>query len=130
MQPVMRNKRFWICDSVPKTFEDIDGTKELYDAEGYYDARTSTYKPSGHLIDSFTRPAAKKDVADTLAMALEYEFKKNRKPQRYCFYKPYRPKPLPEPLTEQRKDALRVKEYQHSPTDENWWDKTLNDFGF
>lgn len=130
LQHPMRNRRFWVVDTVPQTFDDIDGPKELWNPIGYHDPRSGKRLPSGELVDEFLRKAAKKDVADTLAMILEYQFVRGRKPQRICSYKEWRPKDRPRPLTEQRQEAYRAAEYSQEPTGQDWWDRTLNDIGY
>ena len=130
LQHPMRNRRFWVVDTIPKTFDDIDGPKELWNPTGYYDSRTKRQLPSGELVEEFLRKSAKKDVADTLAMILEYQSVRGRKPQRICSYREYRPKERPLPLTEQRIEVYRSAEYSQEPTGSNWWDQVLNDNGF
>ena len=124
----MLNRHFFVCDTVPKTFEDLDGTRELWNPEGFWDARTKTKMPSGELVDEFLKATSKKDIPDALAMVLEYESAGGAKQRRICSYKPWRPKAAPTSLTEQRKSAYHSAEYRQSGSD--WWDQTLHEHGF
>lgn len=127
LQPLLMNKHFYVVDTVPTTFEDLDGTKVLWDPEGFYDARTKTRQPGGELVDEFLKGTAKKDIPDALAMILEYEpVRGGHKP--YCDYKPWKPRAPRTSLTEQRKQRYHAEHYQQSNTD--WWDSTLHNHGF
>lgn len=127
LQPLLMNKHFYVVDTVPTTFEDLDGTKVLWDPEGFYDARTKTRQPGGELVDEFLKGTAKKDIPDALAMLLEYEpVRGGHKP--YCDYKPWKPRAPRTTLTEQRKQRYHAEHYQQSNQD--WWDSTLHNHGF
>lgn len=128
LQPVMANGRFWVVDTVPRTFVDVDGEKELWNPKGFFNARVKAYEPSGELIDEFLRPTAKKDIPDTLAMVLEHEKTKTGHHKRMCFYKPWRPKDGARSLTQRRQDAYHRAEYQQEPRGD-WWEDTLNRHG-
>lgn len=123
----MLHRHFFVCDTVPKTFEDLDGTRELWNPEGFWDARTKTKQASGELVDEFLKATSKKDIPDALAMVLEYESAGGSKQRRICSYKPWRPKAAPTSLTDQRKNAYHQAEYRQSESD--WWERTLNDHG-
>ena len=130
----MLTKRFFVVDTVPRTYEDLDGTRPLWDPRGFYDARTKEYQPAGELVDQFLRfrrgkrqEADKLDIADAIAMILE-EQKVRGVSKRYCVYRPWRPKPHPQSLTEARAETYHREEYHPSTSD--WWEKTLGEHGF
>ena len=130
LQPVLNGKRFFVVDTVPRSYTDSDGERELWNPTGFYDARTKKFLPSGEMIEQFLKATAKKDIPDTLAMAMEYK-KTKYGMKRFCPYKPYKPRPRPgegPPLTEQRRITYHRAEYQSQSGD--WWDKTLHDHGF
>lgn len=127
LQPVMKAGNFYVVDTVPKTFVDTGGEKELWNPAGFFDARSQKMLPSGELVDEFIRASSKKDIPDALAMILEYERTRTGF-KRLCGYKPYRP---PEPawsLTRQRSDQYHQEQYGPASA-EDWWDKTLRDNG-
>lgn len=128
MEPPMRNNRFFVVDTVPRIFTDMDGDRELWNPHGFYNARTKRTEPSGELVDEFLKSTARKDIPDTLAMLLEYK-KTKHGPKRYCQYRPYRPRQRQTmALTEQRKADYHRQEYQSQ--DGDWWERTLNEHGF
>jgi len=128
MHPVMMNKHFYVVDTVPHTFEDLDGTRVLWDPEGFYDARTKTKMPGGELVDEFSKATAKKDIPDALAMILEYEAVRGGH-KRMCSYRPFKPRAATasSSLTDQRKAAYHAAHY-HQPASD-WWDRTLHEHG-
>lgn len=128
LEPSMRSKHFFVVNTVPKTFDDLDGPKELWNPQGFYNARTKTYEPGGELVDEFLKATAKKDIPDALAMILEWE-KTRGGHKRFCTYKPYKPRQRVTSLTEQRRDAYHQANYQSSASSD-WWDKTLHEQGF
>lgn len=127
LQPSMRLKRFFVCDTVPRTFTDLDGEKTLWDPEGVWDARLKEKVPGGELVDEFVKSSGKKDIADALAMILEYEKTKNGGMKQLCPYRPYRPKQPKRSLTEQRHEDYVRAEYQQPSTSGDWWESKLND---
>lgn len=129
LQPPMRNKHFFVVDTVPRTYTDLDGEKELWNPAGFWDARTKTQQPSGELVDEFIKSNAKVDIPDALAMVLEYEKVKNGM-RRLCSFKPWRPRTKPRSLTEQRQEDYARAEYQQFDNSTDWWDKTLHEHRF
>lgn len=126
LQHPMANRRFWVCNTVPATFMDVDGEKELWNPTGHYDARTKALSPSGELVDEFVRSSSKKDIPDALAMILEYE-KTRRGVRRKCTFKPWTPPPLRRSLTAERNEAYHVAQYSPNVTSGDWWDNLLHD---
>jgi hypothetical protein len=131
----MSQKRFFVVNTVPRTYEDLSGTKELWNPNGHIDSRNKKERqPSGELVDQFIRfkrgkgkGAGKKDIADAVAMLLEEQKLPNGNTRRYCRYRPWQPKPVPTSLTEQRVEQYRAAEYPTAGSD--WWEKTLNEHG-
>lgn len=124
----MHDRKFYVCNTVPKYFDDLDGKRLLWDPEGYLDARTKIRSPDGELVQEFVRfraPGVKNDVADTIAMVLEYE-KANGKLRRYCAFKPARRTAQQQSLTAQRKSDYHQANYS-AQTDSDWWSKTMRD---
>lgn len=123
----MYDRKFYVVNTVPKYFDDLDGKRLLWDPEGYLDARTNIRAPDGELVQEFIRFKAKgvkNDIADTIAMILEYE-KDGSRLRRYCSFKPNR-KPTPMSLTQQRKAEYHAANYS-SGADVDWWSKTMRD---
>lgn len=129
LQPVMRNKHFYVVNTVPRTFIDVDGTKPLWNPEGHFDTIFKRWVASGELVDEFVKANAKRDIPDALAMILEYEKIGNNRYRRLCAYKPYTPRKTPASLTEQRKSDYHASEYHH-PANGDWWESTLRDNGY
>jgi len=125
LQPTMKSGNFYVVSTVPKTFMDLDGQKVLWDPAGHYDPQTKAMLPAGELVDEFVKGTGKRDIADTLAMILEYD-KGRRGSKRLCVYKPYRPKEPQRSLTQQRADDYHEAHYPTSSSEE-WWDKTLRE---
>lgn len=126
LQPVMRNRRFWICDTVPRTFDEVDGRKDLWNPTGYLDARTGSTMGSGELVDEFLRPSAKKDIPDTIAMILEYDMSNSRMPRRYCTHKTWRPRNRAS-LTDERLARYHSVEYADEQSTRDWWSRTASE---
>jgi hypothetical protein len=119
----------FVVDTVPKWFDDIDGKKLLWDPEGFKDAQTGIRQPDGELVNEFVRfkaPGMKKDVADSIAMVLEYD-KTGGRMKRHCQFRPSR-KPEPTSLTEDRISAYRAEHYPSGADGGDWWDKALRGF--
>lgn len=129
LQPPMRNKHFYVVDTMPKSFVDVDGERVLWDPKGHWDARLKAFLPGGELVDEFVKANSKKDIADSIAMVLEYEKLKNGY-RRLCSFKPWRPKPAPKALTEQRLEDYRRAEYHPSSASSDWWEQKLQEHGF
>lgn len=126
LQPVMRGRRFFVVDTLPRTFMDNGHEKVLWDPVGFYDATREQFAPGGEMVEEFVKESAKKDIPDTLAMVLEWSKKTQR---RYCNYKSWRPrKPTPS-LTEQRAADYHAQTYGQAQSGD-WWEKTLRDTGF
>jgi hypothetical protein len=130
----MTMKRFFVVDTVPRTYQDLSGPRELWNPTGYFDARTRTRQPSGELVDQFIRfkrgkgkAVGKKDVADAIAMILEEQKLPNGQKRRYCRYKPWQPRQQPISLTEHRREQYRAA--QDHPSSSDWWEKTLHEHG-
>lgn len=122
----MHDRKLYVVNTVPKHFEDLDGKRLLWDPEGYLDARSKARQPDGELVQEFIRfraPGVKADIADTLAMILEYE-KSGGKLRRYCAYKPSR-RQVPTSLTADRKAAYHAATYSTQPEQSDWWSKTM-----
>lgn len=117
--------QFYVVNTVPRTFEDLDGERILWDPEGHTDARSNTKLPGGELVDEFVRfPSTKwkRDIPDTLAMAYEVRVADG---YRYVKHRPLRAVSLRTPtLTELR--APR------QPDDDrpDYWSTTLKELGF
>jgi len=124
LHPHLRNRRFWVVDTVPKTFVDIDGTKSLWDPEGFFDQQLKQWVGSGELVDEFIKPGAKKDIPDALAMILETERIGRDRHRRLCAFRPYTPR-RKTGLTEARASAYHTDQYPSSAVD--WWDKLHHD---
>lgn len=127
MHAPLYDKRFFVVDTVPRHFDDLDGRRVLWDPEGYVDARTKMRQPDGELVTEFVRFKAsgvKQDIADTLAMILEYE-KVGVKLKRLCVYRPAKPKQQPQTLTEARLASYRAAEYSSDATSGDWWERTI-----
>ena len=130
LQPVMHHKRFFVVDTVPMVYKGANGDLPLWNPIGHYDGQRKKYLPAGELVDQFIKATAKKDIPDTLAMALEYRRTKWG-PRRMTPYKPFKPKPRTIdalPLAERRRAEYHQQEYQSHSGD--WWDRTLNEHGF
>jgi hypothetical protein len=98
----------------------------LWDPVGHYDAQTKTMQPSGELVDEFIRATGKKDIADTLAMILEYEKVRNGH-RRLCTYKPWKPPERQASLTQERKELYNPDNY--GSQSESWWERTVREHG-
>lgn len=125
------DRQFWVVNTVPRMFDDVDGQRVLFDPEGHFDARTKVKSPGGELVDEFIRLGAagvKTDIADTIAMIFEHE-KNNGRYRRYCSFKPAKKKALPTSLTEDRIAGYRAAHYPANATSGDWWERTLNNIG-
>jgi len=126
----MSQRQFFVVNTVPKTFDDVDGKRELWNPEGYFDARTKLRQPSGELVDEFLnhkKETAKRDVADAIAMIYEYD-RAGGKLRRYCSYRPAKPR-ITTPLTRERQIAYHEAQYPQASPDSlggDWWEKTIN----
>lgn len=134
MHTPMYRKQFWVVDTFPRTFEDLGGTRILYDPEGYVDPRTKIPQPAGELVDQFMRlgnPTQKKDLADAIALIVECEKTRNNGHlRRYCQYrKPRDPESAPAALTEQRIRDYRAAHIQTLGGSDDWLTRTFNDIG-
>ena len=130
MHAPMYDRKFHVVNTVPRVFDDLDGKRMLWDPDGFVDARQQGVKqPGGELVDEFVRFQAsgvKNDIADALAMALEFE-KDGSRMRRYCQYRPRRTPP-PESLTQQRVDAYRAVHYPQSQGQgQSWWENTIRE---
>lgn len=117
----MYHSHFWVVNTVPRTYDDVDGVHELWNPDGHYDGWTKTNQPSGELVDQFIRLGThpRKDIADTLAMVLENRKGRRGMVRRVCSYRPWNPKPA-KSLTQTRTDVYRAAHSGPDPTD--WWD--------
>jgi hypothetical protein len=82
MQPVMSDGRFFVVDTVPTSYRDVEGEKELWNPDGYLDPRSNCRLPSGELVNQFVRfglAGTRKDIADALAMSVEHNRKTERR---------------------------------------------------
>ena len=131
LQPPMRNKRFYVVNTIPRTFVDVDGVKCLFDPNGHHDAQLKRWLPSGELVDEFVKANAKRDIPDALAMLLEYEKVAANRYKRMCVYKPWTPKPV-QSLTDHRREEYHRSEYPTASPDGggDWWDRTLHANGY
>ena len=123
----MHDRKFFVVNTVPKTFDDLEGKRVLWDPEGFLDARTRIRQPDGELVQEFVRFRAsgvKNDLADTIAMILEYE-KVHGKLKRYFSFKPSR-KPAPTSLTDARRREYHAANYAPQ-AEPDWWSKTMRD---
>jgi len=127
LQHPMRNKKFWVVDTISKTFIDSAGERVLWNPTGFYDAQSQKFLPSGELVDEIIRESSKKDIPDTLAMILEWT-NDRRGAKRYCTYKAMRQKAPAVSLTQQRRDDYHRREYG-PPESGDWFEKTLRDLG-
>ena len=121
----MYDRKFYVVDTVPKLFDDLSGKRLLWDSEGFFDARTKIKQPGGELVDEFVKfksPGVKNDIADTLAMILEYD-KAGGRMKRYCSFRPARKRPATS-LTDHRKASYHAANYPPSDAGD-WWSKTL-----
>lgn len=68
LQPRLMAGRFFVCDSVPRVFIDLQETKELFNPEGHK-PEDGVPEPSGELVDQFIRwpRFPRNDIADALA---------------------------------------------------------------
>lgn len=128
LQPPMRNKKFFVVDTIPGVFNGPAGEQCLWNPIGFFDPQKKVWLPSGELVEQFIKESSKKDIPDTLAMILEYE-KTRHGHKRACVYKPWRPKSRALSLTEQRADAYHQQRYGPQQSNSDWWDKTLHDHG-
>ena len=121
LEPILRENRLFVLDTVPKKFVDLDGEKVLYDPDGFRDPRTFVKLPAGELVDEFIRLRAhpKRDIADALAMVCECNLDTGRP---FCVFR--------QPSMQQRQQAgltspsedrqnARVNPMQ---TSADWWD--------
>ena len=129
LQPAMLNNHFFVVNTMPRTFTDLDGDRVLYDPIGFWNARFKKHEPSGELVDEFIKANGKKDIPDTLAMLLEHWKAKTGSWKRYCTYKPWKPREPARSLTERRAEEYHRQEYQQV-TNRDWWEQTLHDQGF
>ena len=129
LQPVMKQGRFYVVSTVPRTFMDLTGEKLLWDPQGHFDGRTKERLPAGELVDEFIKQTGRKDIPDALAMVLEDE-KTRSGHRRLCRYKPYRPPDPSRSLTLQRQELYHAEHYGSQSDREDWWDKTLREQGF
>jgi hypothetical protein len=125
LQPTMRNGWFYVVSTVPRSFVDLDGPRLLWDPVGHYDPSTKGFLPSGELVDEFIRAGGKRDIADCLAMILEYE-KVRSGYRRLCNFRPWKPPERPSSLTQERKEHYHREQYGSA---ESWWDRTVRDQG-
>jgi hypothetical protein len=120
--------RFRVCDTVPRTFVDVTGEKELWNPLGHKDPHTQIAAPSGELVNEFLRlrqPGTKTDIADALALIMEIDRSTEREIIR--FRKP--PSELIERagLTDgyQSREPSDSYEPRGSYAD-NWWQQTTS----
>lgn len=86
LQPMFADGRFFVADTVPTSYNDVSGTHELWNPDGFLDPRTNCRLPSGELVNQFVRfglPGTRKDIADALAMSIEHNKKTGRRTCRY-----------------------------------------------
>lgn len=126
--PKMQKLQFFVVDTIPKDFQDLDGKRELWNPIGHYDALTKRWLPSGELVDEFVKASAKKDIPDALAMVLEYEKSGRHNWKRMCQYKEWKPRERGRSLTEERRDEYHREHYAEAPTADDWWDRTFRGF--
>lgn len=125
-------KRFFVVNTVPATFDDLDGTKPLWNPIGHYNAKTKTMEPAGELVDQFVGfpTHSKNDIADTIAMILEHEKHKGHL-RRYCTYRPYnrrqrRPDVPADRLTADRTAGYGLRNRVRPSNDaDSWWDSVI-----
>jgi hypothetical protein len=69
LEPRVKGGKYYIADTVPKTFVDISVTRELYNPAGYIDPETAHRLPSGEIINAFVRfpTYPYKDIPDCAA---------------------------------------------------------------
>lgn len=127
LQHPMRNRKFWVVDTVPRTYVDSNGERSLWDPIGFFDPNSKKSLPSGELVDEIIRESSKKDIPDTLAMILEWTNDK-RGAKRFCTWKQWRPKEKPASLTDQRRVAYHQQTYG-SAENTDWFERTLRDLG-
>jgi len=149
--PKMQKGEFYVVNSVPRTFQDVDGEKILFDRTGHWDGTSQTWKPGGELVEEFIRESTKKDIPDALAMLLEYEQVRRGQHRRMCSYKPYRPSGVT-PLTATAEEAYSFVDERRNPAYPNydadyrpgghpfggssagpgsgtdWWERTISGF--
>ena len=123
----MSEGKFFVCNTVPRTFDDNTGTHPMFDPEGFFDPKAKIKQPSGELVNQFVKLGSygKMDIADALAMALEYEKKKNRALKRYCQYRPYtggRRRNRRGGIPQQRADDYHQRTYGQDAPGKGWWD--------
>lgn len=118
MERPMLRRQFYVLDTVPRTYVDLDGPKVFYDAEGYRDGRTGEVLPAGELVDEFVhlRSHTKDDVADALALIVET----NRiTGTRACSYRP-----IKKHVQERRRPDL-TQDSANPSVGPSWWQRTL-----
>jgi len=105
IQPLFKQRRFFVVDTVPRTFTDVDGEKVLWDPEGIKDDVSHIPQPDGELVRQFIRFPLypRNDIADAIA-DIEAVDKKNNY-ARYCTYRAPKPK-AQWSIPEQRRQKL------------------------
>lgn len=133
--PRMQRGEFYVVDTVPKMFADINGERTLFDPTGHWDGTASAWKPGGELVDEFIRETAKKDIPDALAMILEYAKLRGGRHKRLCTYKPGRAVPDQTSLTGGRPVVYDSAEPLrgafgpvYEPGSSEWWERTIARF--
>lgn len=124
----MHDRKFYVVNTVPRMFDDLDGKRVLWDREGFLDARTKIKQPDGELVHEFVKfrsSGVKNDLADTIAMILEYE-KVSGKLKRYFSYKPSRRPTVNTSLTQTRRADYHAANYS-TTAETDWWTKTMRD---
>lgn len=122
LEPKMRRRQFYVLNTVPRTFQDLDAERLLFDPEGYVDPRNGNRLPGGELVEEFVRLRfhPKTDIADALAMVVEYDRKTNRRFFQYRAPNHRRHHQRPNP------DATGFTPATDRPIlGRSWWDDTI-----
>jgi hypothetical protein len=134
LEPAMRHGKFFVVSTMPRTYVDVDGERELWCPDGMTDPLLKRRVATGELVDEFVKGSAKRDIPDAIAMLLEYEQTRPGIYKRMCQYKPYVPKARPgqgKPLTrEPYQDYARAEDPLQDGTSSDWWDRKLGELGF
>lgn len=72
LHPRFQQGRFFVASTVPRVYHDHGQAKLLWDAEGYYDAKSKLHLPAGELVTQFINfpmniESNRCDIADALA---------------------------------------------------------------